>query len=77
MDEMTMVNERMATPCDAVGHLAIWQGAMCVAYTAMLNGKQVVLKTPLPDTSHVEVAANDLEVSLWHGRPSRPPRWTS
>lgn len=35
---------------------------MCVAYTAMLNGKQVVLKTPLPNTSHAEVAANDLEV---------------
>lgn len=40
------------------------QGAMCVAYTALLNGQQVVLKTPLPDTKHVEVAANDLEVRL-------------
>ncbi|CAM9645613.1 unnamed protein product [Pylaiella littoralis] len=40
------------------------QGAMCVAYTALLNGQQVVLKTPLPDTKHVEVAANDLEVEM-------------
>lgn len=37
---------------------------MCVAYTAILSGKEVVLKTPLPDTNHVEVAANDLEVSV-------------
>lgn len=35
---------------------------MCVAYTAVLCGKTVVLKTPLPDTSHADVAANDLEV---------------
>lgn len=35
---------------------------MCVAYTALLNDQLVVLKTPLPDTSHAEVAANDLEV---------------
>lgn len=35
---------------------------MCVAYTALLNGQKVVLKTPLPDTSHAAVAANDLEV---------------
>lgn len=35
---------------------------MCVAYTATLDGKCVVLKTPLPDTTHAEVAANDLEV---------------
>lgn len=35
---------------------------MCVAYTALLNGQVVVLKTPLPDTSHAAVAANDLEV---------------
>lgn len=37
---------------------------MCVAYTAKLAGKEVVLKTPLPDTNHVEVAANDLEVRV-------------
>lgn len=36
---------------------------MCVAYTALLNGEQVVLKTPLPDNTHADVAANDLEVS--------------
>lgn len=36
---------------------------MCVAYKATLAGKEVVLKTPLPDTAHAEVAANDLEVS--------------
>lgn len=66
MDETTVLTDRMAPPCDVVGMLAFWQGAMCVAYTAMLNGKQVVLKTPLPDTSHADVAANDLEVSLWH-----------
>ncbi|CAN0462067.1 unnamed protein product, partial [Ectocarpus sp. 12 AP-2014] len=40
------------------------QGAMCVAYTALLNGQKVVLKTPLPDTSHAAVAANDLEVEM-------------
>lgn len=37
---------------------------MCVAYTAKLNGKVVVLKTPLPNTNHVEIAANDLEVPI-------------
>ncbi|CAN0222212.1 unnamed protein product [Ectocarpus sp. 4 AP-2014] len=37
---------------------------MCVAYTALLNGQKVVLKTPLPDTSHAAVAANDLEVEM-------------
>ena len=36
---------------------------MCVAYTALFNGETVVLKTPLPDAKHADVAANDLEVS--------------
>ncbi|CAN0342643.1 unnamed protein product [Ascophyllum nodosum] len=40
------------------------QGAMCVAYTALFNGETVVLKTPLPDAKHADVAANDLEVEM-------------
>lgn len=35
-----------------------------MAYTAVLNGKTVVLKTPLPNTNHAAVAANDLEVRV-------------
>lgn len=35
-----------------------------MAYTAVLDGKTVVLKTPLPNTNHAEVAANDLEVRV-------------
>ena len=56
-----------------VSALCSHQGAMCVAYTALLNGQMVVLKTPLPDTSHAAVAANDLEVrgAAWgQSRPS-------
>lgn len=56
-----------------VSALCSHQGAMCVAYTALLNGQMVVLKTPLPDTSHAAVAANDLEVrgATWgQSRPS-------
>eukprot|EP00752_Nemacystus_decipiens_P009850 g8787.t2 len=52
-------------PIDQIQSLKyLAQGAMCVAYTARLNGQMVVLKTPLPDTSHAAVAANDLEVEM-------------
>eukprot|EP00903_Cladosiphon_okamuranus_P011476 g10809.t1 len=52
-------------PIDQIQSLKyLAQGAMCVAYTALLNGQTVVLKTPLPDTSHAAVAANDLEVEM-------------
>lgn len=55
-----------------------FQGAMCVAYTARLNGQTVVLKTPLPDTSHAAVAANDLEVRrLSRSRLSQRRRYST
>lgn len=42
-----------------------------MAYTAVLNDKTVVLKTPLPNTNHAAVAANDLEVRVKRRRLSK------
>jgi hypothetical protein len=40
------------------------QGAMCAVYSAVLDGCQVVVKTPLTTSHHFEIAANDIEVEM-------------
>ncbi|CAM9783569.1 unnamed protein product, partial [Phaeothamnion confervicola] len=37
---------------------------MCAAYSCEYRGEKMVLKTPLQDSSHYDIAANDIEVEM-------------